>query len=205
MQDLILIKKGAEAELFKSEFLGKKVLIKKRVSKKYRRKELDEKIRIERNKREAVLLHKAKIIGVRTPIVYRIDSEKKELVMEFIEGNRLKDELNEKNLNYCFEFGKIVAKLHNANIIHGDLTTSNMLVQNSGSSQLVLIDFGLAFESNKLEDKAVDLLNLKKTFLATHFNLMIGWDKFLDAYKKETGFNSIESKLDEIEKRARYH
>ena len=51
--------------------------------------------------------------------------------------------------------GQILAKLHNVGMLHGDLTTSNMMIQSNGS--LVLIDFGLARVSSNPEELAVDL------------------------------------------------
>ena len=72
------------------------------------------------------------------------------------------------NKNYkeiCVQIGASIAKLHNANIIHGDLTTSNMIIS---KNKLYLIDFGLGFESHKAEDKAVDLHVLKEALEARH-------------------------------------
>ncbi|MDO8627283.1 MAG: KEOPS complex kinase/ATPase Bud32 [Candidatus Diapherotrites archaeon] len=206
----VLLKKGAEAELSKAEFLGRTVLIKKRISKNYRHKNLDDKIREERRKKEVLMIQRAKNSGVRTPIVYFVDPEEKEIVMEFVSGKRMKDVLNSENLHLCRELGRMIGRLHKDGIIHGDLTTSNVLVSSnefevSDSEFLVLIDFGLAFDSIKDEDKATDLLNLKKTFTATHFNLMQGFEEILKEYKKESGFSEIEEKIREIEKRARYN
>jgi Kae1-associated kinase Bud32 len=203
-----LLRQGAEAELYISEYLGEKVLVKRRIAKDYRIQKLDEKIRKERTKLEAGLLHNAKLQGVRTPFIKKIDRKNFEITMEFVEGKRLKDALNEKNAGkYCRKLAGQIALLHNAGIIHGDLTTSNVLVKekNSFPEDFCIIDFGLGFYSAKIEDKAVDLLNLKKTFQSTHFKLLKAWKALEKEYgKKATGGKQVLRQVAEIEKRARY-
>lgn len=63
------------------------------------------------------------------------------------------------------QMGGIIQRLHGYNIIHGDLTTSNMIVRDE---QIWLIDFGLAYQKNAAEDKAVDLYVLERAFVSTH-------------------------------------
>lgn len=204
MEKQRFLRKGAEAELVETIFLGKKALLKDRVPKEYRVQALDEKIRRERTKQEAILIHQAKEAGVRTPVIYAIEKKDCGITMEFIEGKRLKDALEKKNFEkYCKELGKQIALLHNAGLVHGDLTTSNMLVKGKA---LVFVDFGLGFFSKKIEDKAVDLLNLKKTFEATHHSLMPkAWQEITAAYCAENGFGkTVVEQVLEIEKRARY-
>jgi Kae1-associated kinase Bud32 len=206
MQEKIL-RKGAEAELIETEFLDNKALLKKRIVKNYRVKKLDDSIRRERTKQEAILLHRAKEAGVRTPIIYQIDKKNCTIAMEFVLGSRLKDSLNKKNFSgYCKTLGEQIAFLHSAGIIHGDLTTSNVIVNQENA--LVLIDFGLGFFSEKIEDKAVDLLNLKKTFEATHHSLMPNaWQEITSSYcncNNQGSGEKVLSQLSEIEKRARY-
>ncbi|KHO54946.1 MAG: Kae1-associated serine/threonine protein kinase [Candidatus Diapherotrites archaeon] len=198
-----LLRKGAEAELLLSEYLGKKVLVKRRIAKDYRVKELDERIRKERTKLEAGLLHNAKLQGVRTPFIRKIGRKNFEIVMELVEGKRLKDALDERNSGkYCKKLAEQIALLHNAGIIHGDLTTSNVIVN---GRDFCLIDFGLGFYSEKIEDRAVDLLNLKKTFQATHFKLFKAWGGLeLEYVKKAKDGARVLSQVKEIEKRARY-
>ncbi len=199
-----ILRKGAEAELLETEFLGRKALLKSRVPKEYRIKQLDEAIRRERTKQEAVLLHRAKELGVRTPVIFAIGRNNCGITMEFVDGARLKDALDKKNFErHCSALGEKIALLHDAGIVHGDLTTSNAIVQ---KESLVFLDFGLGFFSEKIEDKAVDLLNLKKTFEATHHSLMPeAWQAITQAYcgQSKKG-NVIVAQIAEIEKRARY-
>ncbi len=191
-----VIKMGAEAEILLAEFRGKKSIEKHRLAKGYRNRELDAKIRLERTKGEAGLLHKAKGLGIRTPAILSVDSKKKSLFLEKISGKKAK-ELIKGNSWLCREIGKSIARLHSAQIIHGDLTTDNILVD---GKSVVFIDFGLGFYSGKGEDKAVDLINLKKTLLAGDRSLEKEWKEILKAY----GSKETEKKILEAEKRARY-
>ncbi len=193
-----IIEKGAEADLI----LKNGLLIKKRISKKYRNKELDFKIRKERTKIESSLIRKARTLGINTPKIFETDLKKMKISMEYLKGKRLKDELNEKNLNYCFEAGKFIGLMHSGGLIHGDLTTSNIIVLNK---KLYFIDFGLGFHSKKNEDFAVDLLNFKKTFMATHSEFKKGWQKLVKGYNENFGKSKhVLEQLEKIEKRGRY-
>ncbi len=197
-----LIAHGAEAKLFKTEYLGKKALLKERVPKGYRDAELDEKIRFARTRDEAMLLHAARTAGIRTPVVFKIEKKKASLWMEFIEGKRLKEFLSKKSVGICERVGKEIARMHLAGIVHGDLTTSNIIVEGNG---IAFIDFGLGFKSSKEEDFAVDLLNFKKTFEATHCSLQKGWDLLVKRYLDGKGKKSVVERVDVVEARGRYH
>ncbi len=193
-----LIRQGAEANLYHDDG----ILIKERIKKSYRVSELDEKIRKQRTKREAKLLQRASRANVNVPKVLEI--EKFNLEIEFIDGLRLKDVLNEKNYSkFCRKIGEMAAKLHKNGIIHGDLTTSNIIVKDD---KLFLIDFGLGFFSIKTEDKATDLHLLSEAFESTHYEFS---EKAFNVVLREYEKNYDESKhvlkrLEEIEKRGRY-
>ncbi len=190
-------KKGAEAELFESKLDGNKVMVKKRVPKSYRNKVLDDSIRKKRTRSEAKLIRTAGL-EVRTPHVLKVNESEMEIVMEFIEGKRLKEVIESKK-ELATLAGKEIRKIHEMGIVHGDLTTSNIIHNNN---ELVFIDFGLGFFSNKLEDKATDLIVFKKTFNATHSSLKDGWERVMDGYKPD---KAMTEKMAAIEKRARYH
>lgn len=198
-----LLKQGAEAKIFKTDYLGRTCIVKVRENKKYREKELDEKILRERIRTEATLLNKAKKIGVRTPVVWKIDLKEKAITTEFIPGKTLKEELLEKsNIKFCEEAGTLVGQFHKEDLIHGDLTTSNIIVYNR---KLVFLDFGLGSISNKIEDKSVDLLVFKKTFAATHYKVKGGWEAVEKAYQKSYSEGKrILKHLEDVEARARY-
>ncbi len=149
-----LMEKGAEANIYSGQWMNQEVLIKKRIPKSYRIKELDSHLRKKRTKKEAKLLGEAKRCGVKTPIIYDIDKEENAIVMESIEGTIIKEifeDLNDSikpNIaigNLCEKIGQNIAKLHNCNIIHGDLTSSNMILK---KNHIYFIDFGLGMNSD---------------------------------------------------------
>jgi len=194
-----VIAQGAEALLIKKN----SHLLKRRVIKGYRLPELDEKIRKQRTKRESKILEKtAKLIPV--PKLIAVRDKEKEIDMEFIEGKRLSDHLESlPNAEWiCNQIGKHIAKLHDNSIIHGDLTTSNMIFSDS---KLYFIDFGLSFISDRIEDKAVDLHLIKEALEAKHFE---NYEKFFKAvlkgYKSSKNYKQTLERLKKVESRGRY-
>lgn len=202
-----VIKQGAEALLYLEEFEGKKVLVKERIKKDYRIEQLDVKLRKERTREEVKLLTEARKIGIPTPRIFHVDYKNFKIVMEFIEGERLKElffKASEDEIKkICFEVGRLIGKLHSAGIVHGDLTTSNMILKDN---EIYFIDFGLGFFSNKFEDQGVDLNLLYEALKATHFKILnICWENIIEGYKKEyKDAEKVLKKVEEIEARARY-
>jgi N6-L-threonylcarbamoyladenine synthase/protein kinase Bud32 len=190
-----LIAKGAESNIIKSSYLGEKAVIKDRIAKSYRISEIDDKIRRARTKEEAKLLSDAKRAGVRTPILYDIDLKRKAIVMEEIEGKMIKDVIDD---NLAFRMGAEISKLHSADIIHGDITTSNVMLS---GDDLVFIDFGLGRYSQLREDRAVDLLVLKKSLQSIDYNLAL---RYFDLVLKGYGDELIVKAIEDIESRGRY-
>lgn len=199
-----IISQGAEASLIYTGFCGKPALLKLRSRKEYREERLDRQMRRQRTKTEALIMHRAKAAGVRTPLIYEISRKECGITMEFLKGKKLKECLNEKTIWACNEAGRKAACLHNAGIIHGDLTTSNIMLEEKGRREIALIDFGLAFQANGIEDRAVDLIGFKKTYFATHWRYPCGWKEFLKGYNSVSASKGIEEKIREVEARARY-
>lgn len=205
-----LLRKGAEANIYLANFMGRKVIVKKRIRKTYRIREIDKKLREYRTIHEAQLLHQAKKVGVPTPIIYFVDREKFELVMEYIEGLRLKDYLETKShgkaLELCFRLGELIGKLHKNGIIHGDLTTSNIIL--TFDWKMFIVDFGLGFYSTTIETQGVDLYLLKQVFESFHYRIAKKcFSAVLEGYKKTVGeerFVEVEKKMGEISVRGRY-
>ncbi len=200
-----ILQQGAEALILQED--GK--VIKRRAEKSYRLKELDDEIRKLRTRSEAKLLKKASDI-ICIPQVIKTDEKTKEIVMDFIKGKKLSEYLNQfqlkKQKEICKQIGKSVAKLHNKDIIHGDITTSNMILVENPDTKIYLIDFGLGFISHKLEDKAVDLHLLKQALEAKHFR---NWQELFEQVIKSYEEISSDSKiiferLKAVEKRGRY-
>ncbi len=189
-----LIAQGAEAKIFQEN----DKLIKERIKKNYRNEELDDFLRKSRTKKEVKLLADLRRLGLNVPRI--MDFDKYKITLEYIDGKKLKDVLDRDNFEkYCKEIGEMVAKIHEGDIIHGDLTTSNMIVRNN---ELYFIDFGLSKETVNLEQKAADLLTLYQNFRAIHpeFNC---WKYFLSGYKKEET-EKILNTFNKMLKRRRY-
>lgn len=185
--------KGAEATV---ETVNGKVL-KKREPKKYRHRELDNKIREERTETEVKLMKEAIKYGVNAPRPEKISEA--EIEMEEIDGRPLKEVIEERP-ELLKEMGENVAKLHSSDIIHGDLTTSNALVE----EKVFLIDFGLSFRSQRVEDRAVDIHLLKQVLNSSHPKVAEeAWNSFLEGYRPEDREEVLEQ-LEEVEKRGRY-
>lgn len=190
----MIIARGAEAIIE----LIENYIIKRRIEKGYRVKELDEKIRRERTKLEAKIMNEARRLGINVPQIFEVGDFF--IKMEYIDGIQLKNVIN---LDLIKEVGKIVAKLHKNNIIHGDLTTSNFIVK---ENKIYLIDFGLSKFSTKIEDKAEDLLVLYYVLKSVHNEKFENfWKEFEKSYLEEyeEGKKVIE-RMYEILKRGRY-
>src|SRR5512141_2939636 len=137
-----LLKKGAEASLFLTNWQGRKVVIKVRVPKKYRPQALDEQIRSYRTIHEPQLIHEAKVAGVLTPLIFMVNVPQATIIIEYVEGQQIKKLLNisskPKRHELCVQIGESTAKLHRYGLVHGDLTTSNMILNLDG--KVVFID-----------------------------------------------------------------
>ncbi|MBS3099896.1 Kae1-associated serine/threonine protein kinase [Candidatus Pacearchaeota archaeon] len=198
-----LIYQGAEAVISKEgEFI-----IKDRISKGYRIPELDRKIIKQRTKQEARILEKAsKLINVPFPEPLN-DKNQTFIKMPFIKGKKMSEELDNLDKKTaektCTKIGESIAKLHDADIIHGDLTTSNMILDSKNN--IWFIDFGLGFHSKRIEDKAVDLHLIKQALEAKHFK---NWNKYFEAivvgYKNSKDCYKTLEQLKKVESRGRY-
>lgn len=194
----IIIQHGAEAIISLDK--NKNQIIKNRIKKSYRLPVLDEKLRRLRTKSEAKIINKlSKIISV--PKI--IETDNKELIkMQFINGKKLSDFLEKLDWKeICKQIAESITKLHDQNIVHGDLTTSNMIYK---SNKVYLIDFGLGFHSHRIEDKAVDLHLLKQAFEAKHFKITEEAIKIIINNYKAKNHELIIKRISEIEKRGRY-
>lgn len=193
---------GAEAVLTK---VGS-VMEKRRVIKSYRNPTLDRKLRYERMHREANILEKLQKLNVPVPKLLDRDEENAVLRMEYIDGKLLRDVLECNWQRYAAEIGKRIAQLHTANIIHGDLTTSNMMVRGVGKKELVLIDFGLSYISHKVEDRAVDLHLLRQALDSKHHSISEKcYAAILRAYQKQyRDARAVLKRLEQVEQRGRY-
>lgn len=198
-----MIGKGAEANIY----LDGNSVIKDRIKKIYRVDKLDESLRRTRTKKEAKLISMARAAGVPTPFIIDVDNVKTSLTIEYINGKQIKKILNavskDERKRLCEEIGRSAGKLHRNHVIHGDLTTSNMILKDD---RIYFIDFGLGEVNEAVEAKGVDLLVFKKSLRSTHFkHEKECLDAFFDGYRKEfKDCDEILKRLRAIEKRGRY-
>ncbi|UCE15341.1 MAG: Kae1-associated serine/threonine protein kinase [Candidatus Bathyarchaeota archaeon] len=206
----MLIKKGAEANLYLEDWHGRKVILKRRLPKKYRVPELDKEIRFYRTIHEPQHIHKAKEAGVPTPTIFMVDVVEATIVMEFIEGKQVKQILDglssEERQHLCRYIGELIGRLHNHRVIHGDLTTSNMILTSQG--RVVFVDFGLSERSIEVEAKGVDLNLMKRAFQSIHFKYAEEcFDAVFEGYAQVVGGSvakKVLEKVREIGRRGRY-
>lgn len=204
-----LIHKGAEADILLGSWSGRPAVYKVRRPLPYRLEVLDRMIRRQRTVREAEMMHAAKTAGVAAPFLYFVSQPDATLVMEFIEGRRLKDEAGAcgkaEVLRLFEQLGVGVAKLHAAGVMHGDVTTANVIKR---GDELVFIDFGLSIHSTRLEDRAVDLRLIKETLTGAHSSVAApAMDALLRGYGEvagERGLKAVVRQLRQIERRGRY-
>jgi TP53 regulating kinase-like protein len=207
---MVLIKKGAEASLYLEYWNNRKVIMKRRHPKKYRIPELDLLIRSQRTLHEPNIIHNAKEAGVPTPTIFMVDVADSNIIMEFVEGKQIKEVLDavskEERMNICKIIGELIGRLHGNGIIHGDLTTSNMILTPYG--KVVFVDFGLSERSIELEPMGVDLHLMKRTLQSTHYKYAKECFKaVMDGYEEALGkedTKKVRVKIREIEKRGRY-
>jgi len=206
----VLIKKGAEADLYLEEWQGRRVIMKRRLAKAYRLPQLDMSIRTQRTLHEPLLIHRAKEAGVPTPTIFMVDLADSNIIMEHVEGKQIKQVLNDtprkEKLRLCRHMGTLIGRLHKNGIIHGDLTTSNMILTPNG--KIYFVDFGLGEYSDELEIRGVDLHLMKRALQSTHYRYAKEcFEAVIAGYTHTVGkevANNVLEKIHEIERRGRY-
>lgn len=227
----LLITQGAEGLLYRTTYLlpSHPAALKYRPSKPYRHPILDARLTRQRILAEARILAKCRREGVPVPAVYCVDEAAGWLLMEWIEGqpvrvvvnawlgSKSEEEVlqaagNADLVDLLRRVGAAVGRLHAAGVVHGDLTTSNMMLRparRDGDTQtqeeevgnmdgsIVIIDFGLASQGTHEEDRAVDLYVLERAFLSTHPRTEKLLGEVLEGYK--TTFKAAKQVLRKLE------
>ena len=200
-----LINRGAEADVYSTMWDKKKAILKIRKVKSYRNSLLDQKIRKQRTTRESQIISQVKSFGISTPLIYFMDINKCSILMQYIDGKIVRDLKGNDIVKVCSEIGQIVGTMHKNGIMHGDLTTSNFILD---KKKLFLIDFGLASRTEKPDDHAVDLRLFKEILNSAHAEVMEkSWKNFQRGYSKAVGMKYSKKILNlvaVIESRGRY-
>jgi len=192
-----IIDQGAEATITQED----NVIIKERLPKNYRISEIDDRLRKFRTRREAKMLTKLEELNFPAPRLYDMNDQAMQLRMEMINGNKIRDILYQDPLALSEEMGSKIGFLHTQDIIHGDLTTSNMILD----KEIKFIDFGLSFFSNKEEDKAVDLHLFRQALESKHHeNWEACFKAALKGYKQANPHADLVLKrLEKVEERGK--
>jgi TP53 regulating kinase-like protein len=209
MEGMTLIAKGAEADLWLDpDWNGVRALIKRRGEKKYRHPDLDREIRRLRTLHEASMIHRAKEAGVPTPVIYQVDPEEATIVMEYVGGEKVRDIVEDLSGEMRYELFKLIGllagRLHGVGIVHGDLTTSNIINSPEGP---VFVDFGLGEASNETEKRGVDLNLMHRMLTSTHFRHTEElFSAFREGYVEGLGEEAEQAlgRMEEISRRGRY-
>ncbi len=194
-----VIARGAEAIIS----LKNNIITKDRIEKSYRHPELDKKIRKLRTRSEAKILERVSKL-IPTPKLISANENTASITMQHIEGKKLSNNLDKmKNFKaICKKIGNNIAKIHDNNIIHGDLTTSNMILK---GTKVYFIDYGLGFNSPRIEDRAVDLHLIKQALEAKHPNIHEqAFKAVLEGYQISKKAKLTIAQLEKVEKRGRY-
>ncbi|KAI0031008.1 hypothetical protein K488DRAFT_79311 [Vararia minispora EC-137] len=233
------VSQGAEAALYKGTLhsASAPLLLKHRFAKGYRHPTLDASLTKARVAGEARALMKCLRSGVSVPGIRFVDASAGVLGIEWIDGRSVRfllgggdegvddeeaDETEETEEEDALaeygvardelmrRIGTEIAKMHLADIVHGDLTTSNMMLRLPSASPtnqptLFLIDFGLAYTSALAEDKAVDLYVLERAFGSTHPDAEPLFAGVLAAYEERMGKHwlPVRRKLEDVRLRGR--
>ena len=201
---------GAESTITMVELWGQSFALKSRPSKPYLIPDIDQMLRSSRTSRECKGLTLARSLGIPTPTIHSVDLSDYSILMDYISGQQLKQvagTLSKSHLrNLCHKFGEAIALLHRGGMVHGDPTTSNLIV--TPNDRIWIIDFGLSEMNATVEMKGVDLHLIKRALETTHWDLQ---DEMLmstlDGYTDTLGEDAepVISRMEEIRERGRYH
>lgn len=208
-----IISQGAEAVISVIDYVGgRKAVCKERIPKRYRFQQLDDKLRGRRVAQEARVISRLQKAGIRVPAIYEVDLKRTSIIMQYIDGISLKTYLQQKHNNeqsavsgIMDQVGAAVAKMHNQDIVHGDLTSGNIMID---QNQAVLIDFGLSFSNATDEDFAVDLYVFERAIGTSHHSYQDELVScFMSSYMSSLGSDrkrtAVQQKLEEVRSRGR--
>lgn len=207
---LTLLYRGAEADLFTFEMGPWKAVLKKRVRKGYRAIELDKRIRTERTSREALAMHAVKCLGVRAPTLLEINPNECSIIMTYVHGTSARSALDSTSppdsKSILTDLGRQVGLLHGGDIVHGDLTTSNIIIDSGLRTHM--LDFGMSSHTSEGEAMGADLHLLERSIATSHTSeTRASIRAFLKGYAESVGAaraRAVFKKASTIARRGRY-
>ena len=192
--------RGAEAIVETIEWNGQTVISKIRNKRGYRHPALEKRLVVERLRSESRIMERLISQGVPVPAIFSVNTSDNSIFMEFIEGQTLERALREKDFKkHLIQTAHLLSRIHSLNVVHGDPTTSNFLV----NDKIYAIDFGLSSISDDDEDRASDLRVFLES-LDSHHSEINGRNIFLEAYSKRASKSVLEA-LKVLELRGRYN
>jgi len=207
-KELKVLQIGAEAVVRLVRWGGLLLVAKTRVPKPYRRPDVDLQIRTERTEREARIMHRAKRFGVPCPAVVHLELSTSTIYMQYVVGEDLRSYLRRAGEGLkaiARALGTCVARLHSADLYHGDLVPSNVIVQ---SGRPYLIDFGLSGHSQDIEEHATDYHLLDRSLRSGFPELAEAFmEAFRSGYEEVAGSartREVLERVEEIRARGRY-
>lgn len=154
---------------------------------------------------ETRLMSEARRAGVPVPTIYDIDPWENRIIMEFIEGPTVKEAISSRSCDseaLCERIGELVASMHLRDVIHGDLTTSNMILR---GGRIYFVDLSLGERSSSIESKGVDLHLLKEALNSAHSDNPDLYEAVVRGYARHVPYaDSVLAKVKQIEERGRY-
>ncbi|WP_408957373.1 bifunctional N(6)-L-threonylcarbamoyladenine synthase/serine/threonine protein kinase [Natrinema sp. 74] len=186
---------GAEARVDLEPDTGR--VTKRREAKRYRHPDLDDRLRRERTTLEARLTSLARREGVPTPVLADVDLNEARLELEYVGERDLRDGLTAERVR---DVGRHLARLHRAGFVHGDPTTRNVRVD---GDRTYLIDFGLGYHTDHVEDYAMDLHVFDQSLVGTADEPAPLREAVRAGYR-EIGAERVLERLLEVEGRGRY-
>lgn len=195
---------GAESLTEKIDYYGRKAVLKRRIRKSYRNPQLDNRIRITRQRTEFIILKRLGEIGINSPVLYDYDPFNSSITMQSISGDTLSRYLSkERNADMAVSrVGKVIAKMHASGITHGDLTTNNIMID---GESVYLIDPSMGKIGSNIEDMAADLFLILESFKSMSSETPDLTRIFLDSYTSSLEVSkSVLDTLNLMESRRRY-
>lgn len=191
-----VLAEGAEAVVYRTSLNSMPALMKRRIRKGYRLDAMDRKIRSQRSRSEAGIIAMVSKAGINAPRLLLYDGY--EIYMSAVDGKKLSDALESGRVESkaFVRVGAMLGRLHNIDVAHGDYTPANIIL---GRTDPYVIDFGLSEISASVEEKAFDILLMKRSVGKGHYA------RFLEGYSSASkNAKDVLKRLELIERRGRY-